>query len=193
MTDEEPPIAYFPLQSPPWGANLSAQMYYVVRTTGDPQALAGAVRDEIRRMAPGVPMFKVSTMDQLNDDSIDTFTFAGLMMVLAAAVALFLGAVGIYGVLAYSVRQRRGEIGLRMALGASGGKARGLILRDGLTLAGVGIVVRLVGAAATGRVIAAMLFGVTPFDLPTYGVAVGIFGAVAMVACLVPAVALRGE
>lgn len=147
-------------------------------------------------------MYKVSTMDQVVADSIDTFTFAGLMMALAAAVALFLGAVGIYAVLAYSVRLRRGEIGLRMALGASGRDARELILRDGLSLAGVGIILGLAGAVATTRVISAMLFGVTPLDVPTYGVAVVIFLAVAIGACLVPAaraagvppaVSLRGE
>lgn len=202
VTDEEPPIAYFPLLSAAWGANLSAQMYYVVRTSGDPGQLVPMVRDELRRVAPGVPMYKVSTMDRIVADSIDTFTFAGLMMALAAAVALFLGAVGIYAVLAYSVRLRRGEIGLRMALGASGREARGLILRGGLSLAAIGIVVGLVGAAAAAQVMAAMLFGVTPFDLPTYGVAVVIFAAVAIAASLVPAaraagvppaVALRGE
>lgn len=202
VTDEEPPIAYFPLLSAAWGANLSAQMYYVVRTNGDPAELVPAVRDELRRIAPGVPMYKVSTMDRVVADSIDTFTFAGQMMALAAAIALFLGAVGMYAVLAYSVRLRRGEIGLRMALGASGVDARGLILRDGLSLAAVGIAVGLLGAAATAQVIAAMLFGVTPLDLTTYGVAIAIFGAVAIAACLVPAaraaevppaVALRGE
>jgi len=202
VTDEEPPIAYFPLLSAAWGASLSAQMYYVVRTGGDPEQLVPAVRDELRRIAPGVPMYKVSTMDRIVADSIDTFAFAGLMMGLAAAVALFLGAVGIYAVLAYSVRLRRGEIGLRMALGASGRDVRDLILRDGLSLVAVGIVIGLVGAAAGARVMAAMLFGVTPFDLPTYGVAVVIFAAVAIAACLLPAagaarvppaVALRGE
>jgi predicted permease len=202
VTDEEPPIAYFPLQSPAWRANLSYQMYYVVRTSGDPMQLVPTVRDELRRVAPGVPMYRVSTMDDIVADSIDSFTFAGRMMALAAAVALFLGAVGIYAVLAYSVRLRRGEIGLRMALGASGREARALIVRDGLSLAAVGIVLGLVGAAAAARVMAAMLFEVTPFDLPTYGVAVVIFVAVAIGACLVPAaraagvppaVALRGE
>ncbi len=202
MTDPEPPIAYFPMVSAAWGPTLSGQMYYVLRTEGDPQALAAAVRDELRRVAPGAPMFKVSTMDGLVADSIDTFTFAGVMMALAAGVALFLGAVGIYAVLAYSVRLRRGEIGLRMALGASGRDARGLILRDGLSLAAVGIGIGVVGAILAARVMSALLFGVTPFDLPTYGAAVGIFAAVAAGACLVPAmraasiapaVALRGE
>jgi predicted permease len=202
VTDEVPPIAYFPLLSAGWGAGLSGQMYYVVRTDGDPERLAPAIRDELRRIAPRVPMYRVSTMDRVVADSIDTFTFAGRMMALAAVVALFLGAVGIYAVLAYSVRLRRGEIGLRMALGASGGDARALILRDGLSLAATGIVVGLVGAAASGQVMAAMLFGVTPFDMPTYGVAVVIFAAVAIAACLIPAaraagvppaVALRGE
>ncbi len=202
VTDEEPPIAYFPLLSAAWGANLSTQMYYVVRTSGDPEELAPAVRDELRRIAPGVPMFKVSTMDRIVADSIDSFTFAERMMALAAAVALFLGAVGLYAVLAYSVRLRRGEIGLRMALGASGRDALTLILRGGLSLAAVGIVVGLVGAAAAAQVMGSMLFGVTPLDLPTYAAAVVIFAGVATAACLVPAaraagvppaVALRGE
>jgi predicted permease len=192
VTDEEPPIAYFPLLSAAWGANLSAQMYYVVRTSGDPMQLVPAIRDELSRVAPGVPMYKVSTMERIVADSIDTFTFAGRMMGLAAAVALFLGAVGIYAVLAYSVRLRRGEIGLRIALGASAREARGLILRDGLSLAAVGIVVGLVAAAAAAQVMAAMLFEVTPFDLPTYGVAVAIFLAVAIGACLVPAARAAG-
>jgi predicted permease len=202
LTDEEPPIAYFPLMSPSWGAGLASQMHYVVRAGGNPEALAPAIRDELRRIAPGVPMFQVTTMDRIIADSIDTFTFAGRMMGLAAVIALFLGAVGIYAVLAYSVRVRRGEIGLRMALGASGRDTRGLILRDGLALVALGVVIGVVGAMAAARVMAAMLFGVTPFDLPTYGFAVAIFVAVAIGACLVPAaraaaippaVALRGE
>lgn len=147
-------------------------------------------------------MYRVSTMEQIVADSIDTFTFAERMMALAAALALFLGAVGIYAVLAYSVRTRRGEIGLRMALGASGREARRLIVRDGLSLAAVGIGIGVLGAAAAARVMASMLFGVTPFDLSTYAVSVALFVAVAIGACLVPAaraaavppaVALRGE
>ena len=202
MTDEAPPIAYFPLRSAAWGAGLSGQQYYVLRASGDPAVLAPVVRDELRRIAPGVPMYKVSTMDGIVADSVDAFSFAGLMMASAAAVALFLGAVGIYAVLAHSVRLRRGEIGLRMALGASGRDALGLVLRDGLSLAALGIIVGLVGAATTARILAAMLFGVTPFDLPTYGAAVVIFITVAICACVVPAmraarvppaVALRGE
>ena len=202
VISEPDPIAYFPLRSAAWDANLSYRMQYVVRTNGDPLEIVPTVRDELRRVAPGVPMFETSTLAGIVADSIDTFTFAERMMALAAAVALFLGAVGMYAVLAYSVRLRRGEIGLRMALGASAGDARGLILRDGLALAALGVVVGLVGAAAAGRVMAAMLYGVTPFDLPTYGAAVVIFGAVAIAACLIPAaraagvppaVALRGE
>jgi predicted permease len=192
VTEEEPPIAYFPLRSPAWEASLSYSMYYVVRTSGDRMQLVPRIRNELRRIAPGVSMYGVSTMDQIVADSIDTFTFAGRMMGLAAAVALFLGAVGLYAVLAYSVRLRRGEIGLRMALGASAREARGLILRDGLSLAGVGIVVGLVGAAAAAQVMAAMLFEVTAFDVPTYGLAVAIFLAVAIAACLVPAARAAG-
>ncbi len=202
VTAPSPPIAYFPLRSAAWDANLSYQVHYILHTDGDPMRFVATVRDELRRVAPGVPMFDVSTMGGLVADSIDTFTFAERMMALAAAVALFLGAVGIYAVLAYSVRLRRGEIGLRMALGASGRDARGLVVRDGLSLAAVGILIGVVGAGAAARVMATMLFGVTPFDAPTYGLAVVIFAAVALGACLIPAsraaavppaVALRGE
>ena len=114
----------------------------------------------------------------------------------------FLGAIGIYAVLAYSVRLRRGEIGLRAALGASSREVRGLVVRDGLMLAGVGIVAGIAAALAASRVVSTMLFGVTPYDLPTYGLAVAIFVAVAIAACLIPAaraaavppaVALRGD
>jgi predicted permease len=196
------PIAYFPLVSPSWGGGLGFGPYYVVRTTGDPMQLAPAIRAELRRVAPASPMFRTSSMDDVVAESIDTFTFAERMTLLAAAVALFLGAIGIYAVLAYSVRLRRGEIGLRLALGASGRDARGLIMRDGLALAAVGIVVGLAGAAAGARVMSSMLFGITPYDLPTYAGAVAIFVVVAVAASVIPAakaaaippaVALRGE
>ena len=202
LTDAEPPIAYFPLWSPPWGANLSGQMYYVVQTVGAPEDMIPAVREEMRRAAPGIPMYKVSTMEDMVGASIDTHTFAGRLMALAAALALFLGAVGIYAVLAYSVRLRQGEIGLRMALGASAPEAGGLVVRSGLSTAAVGVGLGLVGAAASARVLGALLYGVTPYDPTTYAIAVGIFTLVAATACVIPAaraarvspaVALRAE
>lgn len=192
VTAEAPPIAYFPLRSAAWNANLSFLMHHVVRTTGDPMEVREAVRDELRRIAPEAPMFAVTTMDRIVAESIDTFTFAERMMALAAGVALFLGTIGLYAVLAYSVRLRRGEIGLRMALGASVGDARWLVVRDGLTLALSGVAIGLVGAALATGVVSAMLFGVTPLDPMTYAVSVGVFLVVATLACLVPAAKAAG-
>jgi ABC-type lipoprotein release transport system permease subunit len=192
VTGDAPPIAYFPLRSAAWSSGLSFQMHHVVRTTGDPAELQQVVRSEVRRIAPEAPMFEVTTMDRIVAESIDTFTFAERMMTVAAGVALFLGAIGLYAVLAYSVRLRRGEIGLRMALGASAWDARQLVLRDGLALAALGIAIGLVGAFFATRVLSAMLFGVTPLDPAAYGASVILFLIVAILACLVPAAKAAG-
>ena len=108
-------------------------------------------------------------------------------MVIFAGVALALAAVGTYGVLAYSVAERRREIGIRMALGASEGGVLTLVLRQGMVLAGIGLVVGLAGALAVTRVVSSLLFGVQPTDPITFA-AVGLFMlGVAFVACVVPA------
>jgi putative ABC transport system permease protein len=113
--------------------------------------------------------------------------FAMILIWVFAGVALFLSAVGLYGVISYSVRQRTHEIGVRMALGAERPKILRLVLGQGLTLTGAGLLVGLVGAAALARLISSLLFGVSSTDPVTYGLIAILLGGVAALACYVPA------
>ena len=159
----------------------------VVRTDGDPLALAAPLRSLIERMDPDLPISEMRTMEDLVADSMSRTSFTMTLLLIAAAIALLLGSVGIYGVIAYVSSQRTAEIGVRMALGADSGGVRRMILLQGLRIASIGVGLGLVGAAAMGRLLASLLYGVSPLDPLTLVLGSSLFLAVAAVAALIPA------
>jgi len=181
-------------------------MYLVARTVarkqGDPMSLAAAVREVIRSLDPSLPVAQVRPMDKVLFDSVGRPRFVMILVMLFAAVALVLAAVGTYGVLSYAVEQRTREIGVRMALGAQVGQVLGMILAQGALLAGVGLFLGVAGAVALHSVLASLLFGVTPTDPLIFAAVVALLALVSFMACLLPAqraarvdplVALRSE
>jgi putative ABC transport system permease protein len=162
-------------------------MWLLVRTHTDAQALISAVRTEIRELDPDVPVARVSTMAEALSESVSLPRFRALLMAIFAATALMLAAIGIYGVIAYSVAQRTQEIGVRMALGATAPSVLRLVVGQGSRLAFVGISFGLAGAFGLTRVLKKMLFGVTSSDPLTFAAVVLILGAVAVMASLIPA------
>jgi ABC-type antimicrobial peptide transport system permease subunit len=126
-------------------------------------------------------------MQRVVGDSVSRTSFTASVLTIAAVVALFLGSVGIYGVLSYVVSQPRAEIGIRTALGATPNDVRRMVLSQGLWLAGFGVLIGLAVAVALGRLIAAQLFGVSSVDPATIAVAAALFVGVAMLASLLPA------
>lgn len=178
-------------------------MTYVVRSprVGTPGFL-GEVRNAVWASFPGRPLGSLRTMADLQSNSLARTSFALVMLGIAAAMALLLGTIGIYGVIAYIVGQRTREMGLRIAMGANPGNVRRMVLGQGLLLAGIGIVLGLGGAVGATRLMEAILFGVSPVDPLTYLlVAAGITGTV-LLAVWIPAwkaskvdpmVALRAE
>jgi ABC-type antimicrobial peptide transport system permease subunit len=162
-------------------------MSLVVRTGGDASALAPAVRQAVWSVDKDQPIARVATMDDVLAGSAAERRFALILFEAFALVALGLAAAGIYGVLAGSVAERTREIGVRAALGASRGDILGWVVRQGMTLTGLGAALGLAGAAAASGVIEAMLFGVSRFDPVTYLAVAGLLGVTAMIACSVPA------
>ncbi|MDP2390702.1 MAG: FtsX-like permease family protein, partial [Acidobacteriota bacterium] len=171
-------------------------------TTGDPSALAAAVRAEIRAADPGLAVFSVRTMEDLRQSSFWQYRLFGFMFGIFGAAALFLAAIGVYGVLSFSVSQRSQEMGVRIALGAQRADVLRLVVRQGVTLALIGVAVGVVGAFGATRVIASILYNVTPSD-PISFIGVALFlTAIAFIASYLPArrattvdpiVALRNE
>jgi predicted permease len=160
----------------------------VVRTDGDPLALAGRLRSLIEGMDPDLPISEMRTMEDLVADSMSRTSFTMTLLLIAAAIALLLGSVGIYGVIAYVSSQRTAEIGVRMALGSDSGAVRRMILLQGLRIASIGVALGLVGSGAMGRLLASLLYGVSPLDPLTLVLGAALFLAVAAVAALIPAV-----
>ena len=162
-------------------------MTLVVRTVGDPHALVAPVRKEVQRMDANAPVFGVLTAEEYVARSVGSTRFNMTLLAAFAAVALVLTAVGLYGVIAFSVSQSTREIGIRVALGAQGRDALRLVMGQGmlLTLAGVGI--GLAAAGAVTRVMAALLFGVGATDPATFAGAALLLVVVAALACYVPA------
>jgi predicted lysophospholipase L1 biosynthesis ABC-type transport system permease subunit len=168
------------------GGGVRAMMM-TVRTDGDPTILAEGIRSTIQTLDPTLPITQMRTMEDIVAESLSRTSFTMSMLVLAALVALFLGSVGIYGVLSYVATQRTAEMGVRLALGADSGKVRTLIVRQGMTLAAVGIALGLLGAAGLGGVMSSLLFGVSPLDPITLIAVSAAFLAVAGLACAIPA------
>jgi ABC-type antimicrobial peptide transport system permease subunit len=163
------------------------RMTLVVRTDVAPLSLLPNIRTVVHSLDPNLPITDIKPMDVVVGDSLSRTSFTMTLLALAAAIALFLGAIGIYGVISYGVVQRTGEIGVRQALGAEPSAVRGLTLRDGLVVAGIGIVLGLVTATLMGRFIASLLYGVCPYDVVTLAGGSVVFLLVAALASAIPA------
>jgi putative ABC transport system permease protein len=163
------------------------RMTLVVRTNGDAAALVPTVRNAIPSVDRNQPIVRVATMDDLVDRSIANRRFALILFEAFGMVALVLAAVGIYGVLSSSVTEKVREIGIRAALGASPESILTLVLGQGMKLTALGIAIGLAASLAATRAIVSMLFGVSRLDATTYLAVVVTLGAVAMIACGVPA------
>ena len=198
MTDDAPmPAAFVPY---PYSPTFNTGM--VIRATGDPAGLTAAARTEIRASDSGLAIFEVRTMEDLRQSSFWQFRLFGFMFGAFGAAALLLAGIGVYGVLAFSVAQRTQEMGVRIALGAQRSDVLRLVVRQGVTLALLGVVVGVVGAFGVTRVISSLLYNVTPGDPVSFmGVALFLTG-IAFVASYLPArratrvdpiVALRNE
>jgi putative ABC transport system permease protein len=162
-------------------------MALVVRTSTDPNSLAGSVRGVIKALDTDLPVFRVRTMDQFVADSMTQRRFALLLIGIFAGLALLLAAIGLYGVMAYSVTQRTHELGLRMALGAQAADVLKLVVKQGMLLAMIGLGIGVVFALLLGRAMKTMLFNVSTADPMIYLAIAATLAAVALIACFIPA------
>ncbi len=153
----------------------------------DPQAIAGAAQREVRSVNPDQPIGDVRTMSKVRSDNVSQPRFYTLLLSVFAALALALAAIGLYGVLSFSVSRRAHEIGVRMAMGAQRGSIFGLVLKEALTLVGIGVALGLGGAAALTRLMKAQLYETAPLDAATFVAVAVVMFAVAVVAACVPA------
>jgi len=162
-------------------------MTVLVRTEGEPSRIAAGVRDMVWGLNRQVPVSNIKTLEEVIADCVWQPRFNLVLIGLFGGLALLLGAVGIYGVMAYAVTQRTNEIGIRVALGAKKTDVLGLVLRDGMKLAGIGILLGLGGAFALTRVLTDLLYEVKPADPLTFLIVSLFLAAVALVACWIPA------
>ena len=183
--DDRPGAYYFPLAQRPY--TFRGLLSYAIRTAGDPRQLLPAVRRALAEIDPELPLFDVMTLDERVDSSLAPRRTPMVLAVAFGGVALLLAAIGIYGILAYQVTQRRREIGVRMALGSSGRRIFLLILNQGLAVVGLGLAAGLAGIVALRRLLAAQLYGVESLDPQVLAAALGVLGLVALAACLTPA------
>jgi putative ABC transport system permease protein len=174
---------YIPFEQ--WGSALAN--HFAVRSTADPAATLAAVRREVAALDPAQAVTRVATMDQLVASNLARMRFSAALLNWLSGLALLMAAIGIYGVLAYSVAQRTGEFGIRLALGARGSDILRLIIGQGMRLVAVGLALGLVASFVLIRLIANLLFGVSPADPLTFaGIALA-FLLVALLACWLPA------
>jgi putative ABC transport system permease protein len=162
-------------------------MSLVVRTSPNPQSVVSPIRALLKSIDKDQPLFNVRTMDEILSESIAQQRLNTLLLSIFAALALILAGVGIYGVMSYSVKQRTHEIGIRMALGAGAASVVRMVVLNGMSLAGMGVVVGLGAALALTQLIADLLFAVSPSDPATFFAISGLIALVALLACYLPA------
>ena len=186
-----PPIVYWPMLSKSlWeeGIFVVRTMGYAVRSSraGSPTLLA-EVQRAVWSVNRNLPLAAARTLEEVRSESMAQTSFALVMLGIAACVALALGVVGIYGVIAYMATQRTREIGIRLALGAQRENVSGLFVRHGLALTAAGVLLGIGAAAALARLMSALLFGVGAWDPITYVAVSGVLAAIALLACYIPA------
>jgi putative ABC transport system permease protein len=171
----------------PYAQRTSNRYTVAIATAGDGTAMIGAVRAKMAAIDPDLALFDVRTMAQREELSLSSRRTSMLLAVAFGALALFLAAIGIYGVLAYLVAQRRREIGIRVALGSTHGGIVKLIVREGFVLLGLGLLLGIFAAASLRTMVRSQIYGVGPLDPLVVGSVTFLFVVVALCACLVPA------
>lgn len=174
----------FSLQRPQWWQ--VSRLSIVVRSSTDPETLVPALRNAVDSLRSDVPI-TFRTLERVLSSSLDQRRFSLAMFGVFGLVALLIAAIGIYGVVAYSVAQRTHEIGIRMALGAQAGSVLGLVIRSGMVLTITGLAIGIVAALALTRLLTSMLYGITPTDPLTFGTVAVTLAMVALLACWIPA------
>jgi predicted permease len=187
LREEVRPVAYLPMVVGNWSYPGMSRMYLVVRGDGKATPPVAAIRDVVRRLGPDVPITTVRTMDEIMARSVAQTSFTMILLGIAAGVALFLGAIGLFGVVSYVVGQRTREIGVRVALGAAGADIRTMVFRQSAVVAMAGVAVGLVGALALTRLMGAILFDVSTRDPITFVAAPLLLLAVLAFATWLPA------
>ncbi|HYE89261.1 MAG TPA: ABC transporter permease [Vicinamibacterales bacterium] len=185
-----PKIVYWPMKSVGFDGQpfVSRGMAYAIRSSRlQSPGFLNEVQQAVWSVNPNLPLARVRTQQQIYNESMAQTSFVLVILAIAAGVTLLLGLVGIYGVIAYIVAQRRREVGIRMALGAQRQSVQRIFVSRGLVLTGIGLMVGLVSAAALMRLLSSLLYGVRPFDPITYAAVVAGLGGVALLATWLPA------
>jgi predicted permease len=184
LRDQPRPTIYFPINAT--GDNTPRAFTYVLRGP-NVRAQADAVRQTVWAINPDLPLASILTMQQVVERSVTQFSFTMLTLGIAAAVALLLGAVGLYGVLSYAVSLRTREIGVRLALGAPPSRVRRGVMASAAAITAIGLVVGAAGAAGLTRLLGGLLFETTPLDAATFAGMSALLFAVALLAAYLPA------
>jgi putative ABC transport system permease protein len=184
-------VMYIPQSQTPDGltklANSVIPLSWIIQTAGDPSSLSAAIQHEIQSVDSQLAASKIRTMDQVISESTARQNFNMLLLTIFAGLALLLAAIGIYGLMSYTVEQRTQELGIRMALGANRGDMLKLVVRQGVLLSGIGVVVGLAASLGLNRLLGTLLFGVTATDPITYAAVAVILISVALLATYIPA------
>ena len=171
----------------PFRQSVSSDMNLIVKSAADPGSLTSAIRSAVNSIDKDQPIFAIATMQQLLNDSVSTRRITLILLGVFSGLALALAAIGIYGVISYSVAQRTHEIGIRVALGAEPGGVLRMILAQGARIAGAGVAIGLAASFPLTRLMAKLLFSVSAADPLTFAAVAGVLVLVAMLACYIPA------
>src|SRR5438067_6377756 len=182
LRDAAPPTMYLPIGQRNWPG-----MAVEVRTASDPASLIAAVRETIRRLDPNLPLTNLTTQAEAVEGRLAQERLFAQAYVLFGLLALALASIGLFGVMSYSVARRTNEIGIRMALGARRADVVSLVMKESMTMVGVGVVIGLAGAFGASRFVATLLFGLAPTDPLTIGLAVSVMIVVSAFAGYLPA------
>jgi ABC-type lipoprotein release transport system permease subunit len=182
LADEPEPTVYVPIMQAPYQS-----LSILVRTNADPATLAAPLRTIVRELDHEVPVYSVQTMEERVATSVGRQKFYATLIAIFAGVALVLSAVGLYGVIAYAVSQRTHELGVRVALGATGDRISRMVIGEGLTLTAIGAVIGLGGSLLAGKLVTTLLFGVSALDPATIAGVIAVLGVVAAMASWLPA------
>ena len=182
LDEKVTPTMYVPSRQ-----DVFSAVWVVTQTTGDPSHVAASARQVVRNIDRALPAFQMSPLADVVSDSVAQQRFSMLLLGLFAGIAMFLAAVGLYGVVGYTVSQRTQEIGVRIAMGAQRGQVLGLVVVGGMKLAVAGVLIGVAGALLLSRLIEKMLFEITPLDATSYLSTSMLLLFIAAVACYIPA------